>query len=130
MPCSRTLGVCAGGCHVPTWSSTLFPEGASERVSRDVFVERFTSMPFAMPMGPRGTVKPDDAVPSAEALDALWAYLCDDTEADELEATVALKRLQDMSLAEDRAGVLGEGPDFVDWKSFAKALGAAPFERW
>ena len=35
-----------------------------------------------------------------------------------------------MSLAEDREGAIGEGPDFVDWKSFAKALGAAPFERW
>ena len=41
-----------------------------------------------------------------------------------------LARLQDMQSGEDRAGAIGEGPDFVDWKSFAKALGAQPFERW
>ena len=35
-----------------------------------------------------------------------------------------------MSPAEDREGAIGEGPDFVDWKGFAKALGASPFERW
>ena len=75
-------------------------------------------------------MKPDDAAPSAEALDALWDWLCSGEELEEVDAATALRRLQDMSLSEDRDGAIGEGPDFVDWKSFAKALGAAPFERW
>lgn len=84
----------------------------------------------AVPMGPKGTIKPDATDVSPEAIETLWTYLCDGAEAEELEAAAALKRLQDMSPDEDRDGAIGEGPDFVDWKAFAKALGAAPFERW
>ena len=118
------------GCHVPVWSSTLFPDGATGSVSRADFDARFRSLEFTMPLGPKGNVKPEDAEPSAEALDALWGWLCDGEASDAVDAATALKRLQDMSLADDREGAIGEGPDFVDWKSFAKALGAAPFERW
>ena len=68
---------------------------------------------------------------SAEALDVFWSWLSEaDPTCEELEASVMLRRLQDMNPDENREGAIGEGPDFVDWKSFAKALGAAPFERW
>ena len=115
------------GCHTPVWSSELFPDGAGSTVGRAEFAERLAAMPFEMPMGPKGIIKPDAAEPSPEVLDLFWEYLGG---GDELEAEATLRRLQDMSLAEDREGAIGEGPDFVDWKSFAKALGVGPFERW
>ena len=83
-----------------------------------------------MPMGPKGAIKPDADVPSAEALDALWSWLCDGEARDELAATDALRRFQDMAPDEDRGGAIGEGPDSVAWKPFALALGVGPFERW
>lgn len=61
-------------------------------------------------------------------MDAFWAWLAGGE--DELGVEQALKRLQDMSLAENKEGALGEGPDMLVWKEFAKGLGAAPFERW
>ena len=119
------------GCHVPTWSAALFPDGADSTLSRTDFEEKFLALDFAMPMGPKGMVKSDADAPSPEAVAAFWAWLCDgDAERDEVDAATALRRLQDMSPDEDRSGAIGEGPDFVDWKNFAKALGAAPFERW
>jgi hypothetical protein len=65
----------------------------------------------------------------------LWVYLCGGEAADELGAPTALTRLQEMvstdeKLDPERKGAIGEGPDFVSWKDFAKALGASPFERW
>ena len=109
------------GCHVPAWSQALFPDGAGSTVSRAEFAQRFVAMEFAMPMGPKGTVKPDDAEPSAEAVDALWAWLCEGENAEELEAAKACARLQDMSATDEkldpeRKGAIGEGPDFVSWK--------------
>lgn len=119
------------GCHATAWSTALFPEGADSVVNRAEFDERFAALEFAMPMGPKGIIKAEDDAPSAAALDALWTFLCDaDPTSDELAASVMLKRLQDMNPDEDRLGAIGDGPDFVDWKAFAKALGAAPFERW
>ena len=119
------------GCHVPTWSRALFPDGEGERLSSDQFAARFASLDFAMPMGPKGAIKSDDDAPSDEALASLWSWLCDgDPQRTDLDAATVVRRLQDMSLATDREGAIGEGPDYVDWKSFAKALGAAPFERW
>ena len=115
------------GSHTPLWAEALFPEGTTA-VSRAEFAERFVALEYNEPMGPKGKIKED--MPSDEAIDALWAWLSDGEEAESIEATTVLQRLQDMSLAEDREGSIGEGPDFVDWKSFAKALGAAPFERW
>ena len=117
------------GCHTTAWSSALFPDGAA--VSRGDFDERLTAMEFGMPMGPKGSIKAGEDVPSAEALDVFWSWLSEaDPTCEELEASVMLRRLQDMNPDENREGAIGEGPDFVDWKSFAKALGAAPFERW
>jgi len=116
------------GCHVPAWASALFPDGASGSITSAEFADRFTALDFMMPMGPKGAIKADDA-PSAEALDALWSWLCDGADQEALDAATVLRRLQDMS-PDETDGVIGEGPDFVDWKAFAKALGAAPFERW
>lgn len=118
------------GCHTPRWSSELFPDGADSSVSRADFAERLAALEFTEAMGPKGKIKADAAELSDEAIDALWSYLCDGDAAEAVDAASALKRLQDMSPDEDREGVIGEGPDFVDWKNFAKALGAAPFERW
>jgi len=129
LPCYIERDFCdERGCHVPVWADALFPGGAGSVVSRADFVAKFQDLDFEMPMGPRGTIKPDATAPSVEAIEAFWTYLANDAE--ELEVTSALSRLQDMSLDENRAGAIGEGPDFVDWKGFAKALGAAPFERW
>ena len=79
------------GCHKPTWASVLFPDGGS--VSRAEFAERFVSLEFAMPMGPKGTIKADADEPSAEAIDALWIWLCDGDESQgSIDAATALKR--------------------------------------
>ena len=81
--------------------------------------------------GPKGIVRPDEAAPSAEAVEAFWQFLVEGSgDGAALSFATMRARLQDMSLDENRDGAIGEGPDFVDWKSFAKALGAAPFERW
>ena len=136
LPCYLERDFCdERGCHVPTWSQALFPDGPGSTISKSDFSERFVALDFEMPMGPKGTVKPDNAEPSPESVEALWAWLCGGEAADELEATQALSRLQDMSATDEkldpeRAGSIGEGPDFVSWKDFAKALGAAPFDRW
>jgi len=135
LPCYLERDFCdERGCHVPVWSTTLFPEGTESVVSKKDFTERFTALEFTMPLGPKGTIKPEASEPSAEAVDALWLYLCGDTAAEELEAAQALRRIQEMAPDTDsdpeRSGAIGEGPDFVDWKNFAKALGAAPFERF
>lgn len=81
-----------------------------------------------MPMGPRGTIKQGDDKPSQEALTAFWAFLVES--ADTLSLEQMRRRLQSMSLDENKEGAVGEGPDSIDWKSFAIALGAAPFEKW
>lgn len=119
------------GCHVPAWSSALFPDGAESSVSRTEFDERFRAMEYASAMGPKGIIKPDQSDPSEEAVDLFWEYLVDGSESsDSLDGATWLRRLQDMSPDENRAGLVGEGPDFLDWKAFAKGLGAKPFDRW
>jgi len=132
LPCylSRDFGD-ERGCHVPAWSGALLPDGAGSVVSRADFEARVVGMPFdAMPMGPKGTIKSDASQPSAEALDLLWEWLCDGKECAEVEAEAVVRRFQEMSLDENRAGAIGEGPDMLVWKEFAKGLGAAPFERF
>lgn len=120
------------GSHAPRWAATLFPGGADSTVGRADFDARIAALEYgvdgAAPMGPKG--KPDESPPAPETLDALWAYLTEAVGAESLAAADARRRLQDMSPDEDRAGAIGEGPDFVDWKGFARALGAPPFERW
>ena len=116
------------GCHEPVWAQTLFPGDGT--CTRQEFATRFAALEFSMPMGPKGAIKADADKPSSEAVDAFWAWLCNGESCDELDAATALQRLQDMSLAENREGAIGEGPDMIVWKEFAKALGAAPFERW
>jgi len=120
----------AGGSHTPAWASALFP-GAAATVSRADFDTRLSAMPYSGAMGPKGTVK--EAELPAQALDALWAFLCDgDAQCAELSASAMLQRLQSMSLLEgiERAGAIGQGPDSIVWNEFAKGLGAAPFERF
>lgn len=114
------------GCHTPVWASTLFPDGAAS-ISRADFDARVNAMEYVGAMGPKGTIK--DAELSAEALDALWAALGG---GDELEAATMVAGLQALSLLEgdEREGVIGEGPDSLVWKEFAKGLGVAPFERF
>ena len=112
--------------HTPRWVSILFPDG--EPLTRVEFDSRLSSAEFSMPMGPRGNVKAEDDALGPEALDALWAYLSEGAES--LGVRDALRRLQDMSPDENRGGAIGEGPDSLDWKAFAKGLGAAPFEKW
>ena len=118
------------GCHKPVWTNTLFPDGPSSSVSREDFKERIAALEFQMAMGPKGTIKPEAAELSDDAVDVLWSYLCGGEDADAVDGASAVKRVQDMSTDENRDGAIGEGPDFVDWKAFAKGLGAAPFERW
>lgn len=79
-------------------------------------------------VGPRGNIAAGADEPEADAIEALWAYLSDGAE--ELAPMAAVRRLQDLSPDEDRAGAIGEGPDSLDWKAFAKGLGVAPFEKW
>ena len=81
-----------------------------------------------MPMGPKGMVKPDDAELADATVDALWEFLAGGSA--ELDAAACIARLQEMSLDENRDGAVGEGPDSLVWKEFAKGLGAAAFERW
>eukprot|EP00966_Prymnesium_polylepis_P016276 375407-Prymnesium_polylepis.1 len=81
-----------------------------------------------MPMGPRGAIKAGEDALEPETLATLWAYLAEGGEA--LSMSDAVRRLQDMSPVENREGAIGEGPDSLDWKAFAKGLGAAPFEKW
>ena len=87
LPCYLERDFCdERGCHVPTWAQQLFPDGSDSAVSREDFAERLVSLDFEMPMGPKGTIKPDAAEPSAEAVEALWVYLCGGEAADELGA--------------------------------------------
>ena len=121
--------------HVRARATPHPPDGTSSpAVSRADFESRLRALQYAAPMGPKGAIKPDDAEPSVAAFDLLWDWLSSGSNAaaptEELEAAVVLRRLQDMSSDEDRLGVIGEGPDSLDWKAFARALGVAPFERW
>ena len=75
-------------------------------------------------MGPKGMVKPDDAELADATVDALWEFLAAGSA--ELDAAACIARLQEMSLDENRDGAVGEGPDSLVWKEFAKGLGAAP----
>lgn len=117
------------GSHAPVWARALFPEGASE-ISASEFGERVAALEFTMPMGPKGAIKSGDDTPSDEAVAEFWSWLCDGDERETLAAETVLRRLKDMSAEPDDEGAIGEGPDAVAWKEFAKALGAAPFERW
>merc|ERR1712087_104008 len=114
------------GMHTASWATALFPRG--EPIDRAEFDTAFSAIAFEMPMGPRGSLKSEQAKPSAEALDVLWKFLAAD--ATSLSVETIRARLQDMSTDAERDGAIGEGPDFVVWKDFAKALGAPPFERW
>tara|TARA_B110001452_G_scaffold258915_1_gene254656 strand:- start:1086 stop:1328 length:243 start_codon:yes stop_codon:yes gene_type:complete len=80
-------------------------------------------------------VRPDEAAPSAEAVDAFWQFLVEgsgdgDGDGAALSFATMRARLQDMSLDENRDGAVGEGPDSVVWKAFALALGCKPFDRF
>lgn len=135
----------------------LFPDGA-ESVDRDTFAERLCAIEYATAMvrsalqpassrvpassltvrscrlrrqGPKGIVRPEEATPSAEAVDAFWQFLVEGSSASsELSFDTMRARLQDMSLDENRDGAVGEGPDSVVWKGFALALGCKPFDRF
>lgn len=115
------------GRHMPVWASALFQSRADASIERADFDQALTSLEYTAPMGPKGAIKEDHA-PSEATLAAFWAFLAEGEPS--LTAAVALNRMQSMNTDEDREGAIGEGPDFVDWKSFARALGAAPFERW
>ena len=115
--------------HSPRWVTVLFPEGeASAPISRTEFDLRLGAAEFEMPMGPRGNIKAGEDELEPETLAVLWMYLADGAET--LSVQEAVRRLQDMSLDENRDGAVGEGPDMLDWKAFAKGLGALPFEKW
>ena len=130
LPCylARDFLIDGGGTHVPTWVQAIFPDGEGTAISRAEFDERVCSLAYETAMGPKGTLKPETADPSEEVLEALWEFLADGS--NELEAAAAVRRLQDMSLEEDRDGAIGEGPDSLSWKEFAKGLGSKPFERF
>jgi len=117
------------GSHTPKWVLALFPEGeASAALSRAEFETRLQDAPFETSMGPKGAVKAGDTALAEETIEVMWSWLADGSET--LEPMQAVRRLQDMSLDANREGAIGEGPDSIDWKTFAKALGAKPFERW
>jgi len=115
------------GSHEPRWAAAIFGNGEA-CVSRDEFATALREMDFEMPMGPRGNIKPEQASLADEAVDAFWSYLAGPDEL--LSRSTMLAKLQEMSSDPNRLGAVGEGPDFVDWKDFARALGAPPFERW
>lgn len=135
VPCylSRDHKLGSGGCHVPGWAAALFPDGTDTPITRADFEARIRDIAYSAAMGPKGTIRSGEDTPSAEAFDLFWAWLSggiDARPAEELEPMAVLKRLQDMSLDENREGAIGEGPDSVDWKGFAKALGISPLDRW
>jgi hypothetical protein len=117
------------GSHTPRWVLPLFPDGAaSAALSRAEFEERLQAVEFEMPMGPKGIIRAGEEALASETVELFWSWLADGS--DTLDAQQAVQRLQDMSPDENREGAIGEGPDSVDWKTFARALGAAPFDRW
>ena len=104
-------------------------------------------------------MRPEEAVPSAEAIDALWAYLVDGGDDTSLSLPAMIARLQarlhapalcawpraalpfprcftpsarhqTMSLDANKEGAIGEGPDSLVWKEFALGLGCKPFDRF
>ncbi|EOD28676.1 hypothetical protein EMIHUDRAFT_234836 [Emiliania huxleyi CCMP1516] len=103
------------GCHEPRWASALFPGGGE--VTRAQFGEALAGLGFEMPMGPRGSVGADGGVPESAA-DALWAWLAGDGDA--LTPEGARTRLQAMAEDPQAEGAVGEGPDHLVWKEFAK----------
>jgi len=118
------------GCGIPRWAAALFPacveDGADvTAVTRAEFDAVLASLEFEMPMGPRGKVGAG-AEPSAAAVEALWGWLAEG--ADELAPAAMRARLQAMSADPEDEGAVGEGPDSLAWKEFAKAIGAKPFE--
>ncbi|KAL1521305.1 hypothetical protein AB1Y20_020974 [Prymnesium parvum] len=119
----------ARGSHTPRWVNILFPgREAGAALSRSDFTSRLCAAPFEMPMGPRGNIVAGEDVLAPETLDSFWAYLAEGSETITLQTMV--QRLQDMSPDENRDGAIGEGPDALDWKAFAKGLGVSPFEKW
>jgi len=111
------------GCHEPRWASALFPGGGE--VTRAQFGEALAGLGFEMPMGPRGSVGADGGMPESAA-DALWAWLAGDGDA--LTPEGARTRLQAMAEDPQAEGAVGEGPDHLVWKEFAKD--AARGGRW
>ena len=122
------------GAHTPVWASALFDDPVGEaKVDRARFGEALRALPYQATLGPKGTVPQDvaDAGADDEAVDALWQFLADGADSDGvLSAAHMRRRLQDMSLDSNREGAIGEGPDAIAWKEFAKALGAKPFDRF
>ena len=113
------------GSHAPKWVTTIFADG--DEIGRQDFVERLTSMEYAEAMGPKGKVV--DAIPSDEVVDLLWETLAGAGE--EILSFASMREgLQKMSLDEDRDGAIGEGPDMIVWKEFAKGMGCKPFDRF
>jgi hypothetical protein len=114
------------GTHVPAWVKALFPDGVdSNPITRPEFETRIGSMKYSMSLGPSGMINQNEA-PAVEAIDLLWAWLSggpDAPPAEELEPSAILRRLQDMSIEENRDGAIGEGPDAVDWRGFVTAFG-------
>ena len=113
------------GSHAPIWAKTLFAD--SDDIGRQEFVERLTGMEYAEAMGPKGKVL--DATPSDEVVDLFWETLAG-SDAETLSFASMRERLQDMSLDENRDGAIGEGPDMIVWKEFAKGMGCKPFDRF
>ena len=62
-----------GRSHKSPWAEAIFGEG-EEPVTRQEFMERLESIPYAMAMGPMKSVPADEA-PTPEALDEFWALL-------------------------------------------------------
>ena len=113
------------GSHAPKWATTLFAD--SDDIGRQEFVERLTGMEYAEAMGPKGKVL--DAMPSDEVVDLFWETLAG-SDAETLSFASMRKSMQDMSLDENRDGAIGEGPDMIVWKEFAKGMGCKPFDRF
>jgi hypothetical protein len=94
-------------------------------VSRAQFSDALASLEFQMPMGPRGNIAVGAEL-SPAAVDALWEYVAHGAE--ELAPAAMRARLQALAEEAGGNGAVGEGPDSLVWKEFAKGLGAKPFE--
>lgn len=117
------------GCGLPRWAETIFPacvKDASNKtpVTKTQFADAIAALDFDSPMGPRGKVSAAEL--SAKAVDAFWEYLANGAEV--LEPSIMRSRLQALSEDSEGEGAVGEGPDGLVWKEFAKGLGVKPFE--
>merc|ERR1719247_1644767 len=72
--------------------------GLYNQVLREEFAERLAAMEYRTSMGPKGMLKPDNATPSADAIDLLWEYLLEGSDSPTLSFEMMRARLQAMSL--------------------------------